>query len=68
VVNAGVASMTTATWTSDANTIAWHLANDVAPPQQSQEYLQINMAFNPTGTVSPSLADWRQMYDCPPTE
>jgi hypothetical protein len=68
VVGAGLASMTTMTWTSDPNTIAWHLANDVMPGLLSQNYLQVNMTFNPTATIPPSLLNWRQMYDCPPTE
>jgi hypothetical protein len=67
-VSAGTATMTTTTWTSDPEDISWHLANDVTPGLLSQDWLRINMTFNPTPTTSPVLLDWRQMYDCPPTE
>jgi hypothetical protein len=67
-VGAGTASFTTTTWSSDANDITWHLANDVTPGLLSQEWLRITMAFDPTPAVSPVLLDWRQMYDCAPTE
>jgi hypothetical protein len=68
MAGAGVAPTTTTTWTSDPNTVAWHLDNDLMPGEISQNWLRINMTFNPTATTSPVLEEWRQMYDCPPTE
>ena len=49
----------TATWTSDPNTIAWHLAHDPPGGQVSDEWLRVSMTLNPSATALPSLAEWR---------
>jgi hypothetical protein len=55
-VGADNATTTTgATWKSDANTIAWHLKNDISPPLLSKVWLRISMKFNPSGGASPTL-------------
>ncbi len=40
------------------------------PPQKSREYLRITMTFAPSGdkTATPLLTEWRQLYDCVPSE
>jgi hypothetical protein len=80
-VPVGSATSTTSTWTSDACTVDGHLQNlaatakppqpacvGVNPPQHSEEWLRVNMTFNPSGQSSPALTTWRQMYDCIPCE
>jgi hypothetical protein len=76
-VSAGSATTSTPitvpeTWSSDGNTVAWHLANDPlpvpAPAQKSKRWLRIYMQFNPVGQIPPTLVKWRQMYSCLPTE
>jgi len=56
------------TWTSDANTVAWHLQNDPASPLPSRRWLRVSMTVNPTGTTSPTLSQWQQIFDCKPAE
>jgi hypothetical protein len=68
-VSAGTATTTTSTWTSDANTVDWHLQNAVpATPQFSKQWLRVNMTLNPSGNTSPTLAEWQQLYDCKPSQ
>lgn len=67
-VNAGTSSATTTGWTGDANTIDWHLENDPNPAQVSRRWLRISAYLNPNGAVSPTLLQWRQMFDCRPAE
>jgi hypothetical protein len=37
-----------------------------APPQTSQDWLEVHMTLNPTATVSPDLITWQQLFDCVP--
>jgi hypothetical protein len=37
-------------------------------PQTSQDWLQITLTLNPSGYLVPTLNQWQQLYDCPPTE
>jgi hypothetical protein len=37
-------------------------------PQTSQDWLQITLTLNPAGYLVPTLNQWQQLYDCPPTE
>ena len=68
-VGIGTADTTTTTWTSDPNTVEWHLNNDIPDNRlTSQALLRVSMTFNPDGPVSPVLLDWRQAYDCVPAE
>lgn len=36
--------------------------------QRSRQWLRVFMTFNPTGTNSPRLDEWQQLYDCIPDE
>jgi hypothetical protein len=38
------------------------------PAQQSQAWLKVTMTLNPSGSVSPVLQSWQQLYDCVPSE
>jgi hypothetical protein len=67
-VNAGTASANTTAWTSDTNTVAYHLANDPTPAQVSRQWLRISMTINPSGNTTPTLSQWRQDFDCKPAE
>ncbi len=70
-VEAGTASTTVLApaWGRDANTVAWHLANDPpGPPQKSKRYLRLYMTFNPMINIAPSLTAWRMTYSCVPNE
>jgi hypothetical protein len=67
----GQATMSVAApfWGSDEDTVDWHLQNEPpGPPQTSESYLRIYMVFEPTGTTSPTLYDWQQLYDCIPDQ
>jgi len=69
MVGAGSAIATTATWTSDPNTVEYHLEHDIPSNRlTSQSWLRITMNFNPNGPVSPILTNWRQTFDCIPAE
>ena len=68
-------SVTTPTWdcqgcqtlpTPQPVSVDSRLMADTGTP--SKEWLRIYMKFNPTGTVSPILSSWRQVYDCVPAE
>ncbi|MBS2011872.1 MAG: hypothetical protein JST00_03200 [Deltaproteobacteria bacterium] len=64
------ASVVSPSWASDANTIAYHLANEpsAAAGTKSKRWLRVFFQFNPIGTVSPVLSAWRQDYSCKPAE
>ena len=64
--NIGIASTTTSTWTSDADTVDTSLLGDTG--DASARFLRVYMTFNTTATTSPVLQSWRQLYDCIPTE
>jgi hypothetical protein len=56
-------------WDTDANTVAWHLANEPpGPPQNSEAWLRVYMTLNPSATNSPVLWGWQQLYDCTPCQ
>jgi hypothetical protein len=77
------ASVASPSWGADACIVDGHLEDlavfpneyglnpactGVAPPQQSQDWLQVTFTLNPAGPISPTLVAWQQLYDCPPTE
>jgi hypothetical protein len=50
-------------------TVDHHLRNDTPGPKiPSKKCLRVFMTFNPSGTVSPSLLSWRQIFSCVPAE
>jgi hypothetical protein len=82
-VPVGTASATTTGWTTDPCIVDGHLEDQavfpnmyglqpactgVAPPQSSQQWLQLTFTLNPNGSIGPTLGQWQQLYDCPPTE
>jgi hypothetical protein len=64
-VGIGTASTTTSTWTSAPQTVNYYLnqAN-----QSSRAWLRVSMTLNPSGGLTPTLSDWRQIFDCKPAE
>lgn len=66
-VGVGTASATTTAWTSDTNTVDFHLKGDM-PAQPSRRWLRISATLNPNGTTSPTLSQWRQTFNCVPAE
>ena len=66
-VDAGTATANTATWTSDPNTVNWHLVNN-SPLIPSLNWLRISMTLNPTGLTTPTVTQWKQVFDCKPAE
>ncbi|MBX3223904.1 MAG: hypothetical protein KF795_25550, partial [Labilithrix sp.] len=49
--------------------VSYHLQNDPpGPPQPSRAWLRVYMTFNSNGIVAPILYQWRQLYDCVPSE
>jgi hypothetical protein len=67
-VGAGTASANATAWTSDANTVAYHLKNDPTPALVSKRWLRVSMTINPSGTTTPTLTTWKQEFDCKPAE
>jgi hypothetical protein len=67
-VGVGTAASNAAVWTSDPNTVDWHLRNDPTPKQASRRWLRISMRINPVGTTTPTLSQWQQTFDCKPAE
>jgi hypothetical protein len=62
----GTADATTSGWTNDADTVDVNLVQDTNTA--SKPYLRVYMTFNTSGTTSPVLHTWRQLYDCVPAE
>ncbi len=67
-VGVGTATTNASIWTSDPNTVEYHLRNDASPAQTSRNWLRISMTLNPTGTTTPTLTQWQQTFDCKPAE
>jgi hypothetical protein len=67
-VGVGSAASDAAVWTSDPNTVDWHLRNDPTPKQASRRWLRISITLNPVGTTTPTLSQWQQTFDCKPAE
>jgi hypothetical protein len=67
-VGVGTATTNASIWTSDPNTVEYHLRNDASPAQTSRRWLRISMTLNPTGTTTPTLTQWQQTFDCKPAE
>jgi hypothetical protein len=67
-------AMATATTTTPANT--WERGSDTSDDLLvdagifSQTYLRVTMTFNPNpaGTAAPTLLNWRQIFDCLPSD
>jgi hypothetical protein len=55
------------TWYRGPQTVDQALAGAM-PPVASGDYLRVTMTFNPTMTASPTLHEWRQIFDCVPSE
>jgi hypothetical protein len=66
-VSAGTATTTTATWTSDPNTVNYYLTNN-SPSILNSHWLRISMTLNPSGLTTPIVNQWKQTYDCKPAE
>ena len=54
-------------WYRGPQTVEQVLAAAV-PPIASGDYLRVTMTFNPSMTASPTLHQWRQIFDCVPAE
>jgi len=67
-VDVGTASANATAWTSDTNTVAYHLKNDASPSLVSKRWLRISMTINPSGITTPTLSTWKQEFDCKPAE
>jgi hypothetical protein len=67
-VPVGTATTTTTIWTSDPKTVDYHLRTDPTPKQASKDWLRISMTINPSGTTTPTLNAWKQVFDCKPAE
>jgi hypothetical protein len=67
-VTVGTASADTTKWTSDANTVNWHLMNDLGTPVLSARWLRVSATLNPTGNTTPTLTQWQQIFDCIPAQ
>jgi hypothetical protein len=67
-VGVGTATANASIWTSDPNTVEYHLRNDASPAQTSRRWLRVSMTLNPTGTTTPTLTQWQQTFDCKPAE
>jgi hypothetical protein len=57
----------TVTWTDAGQTVDSFL-RAASPPQISHDILHVSMTLNPSGSVSPTLTQWRAYYDCPASE
>jgi hypothetical protein len=55
------------TWYRGPLTVDETLANAI-PALASGDYLLVTMSFNPTMTATPTLHQWRQIFDCVPAE
>jgi hypothetical protein len=66
-VQVGTASTTTTTWTTSPATVDQDL-RAASPTQTSLAWLRMTMTFNPSGTASPVLEQWKLTYDCMPSE
>jgi hypothetical protein len=55
-------------WYRGPQTIDQVLQNAMPPLPSGQNYLRITMTFNPSMTASPTLHEWRQIFDCVPAE
>ncbi len=63
----GTASTTVVAWTAGASTVDQVLT---AAAQKSRAYLRVTATLNPSADhlLAPTLANWRQSYDCVPSE
>jgi len=58
----------TTTWTSSEHTMDWYFRNDLQPRDVSRTWLEVVMELRPNGSVSPTLSQWRAIYNCTPSE
>lgn len=63
----GTADRTVSDWTSATETVD-SLLHAHEPEQPSRSHLRVTMQFNPTGGLSPTLTEWRQVFDCTANE
>jgi hypothetical protein len=62
----GMATMSSTTmYTATMNSVDLDLTSAM-PAQSSQQWLEVNMTLNPSGTISPALLQWQQLFDCVP--
>jgi len=55
------------TWYRGPQTVDQKLSANM-PPLPSLPYLRVTMTFKPTMSMAPTLHEWRQIYDCMPSE
>jgi hypothetical protein len=63
-VSIGSAEQTTSTWTTGEHTVDQYLRQSSEPPLVSQRWLRLRSDFVPSGAVSPTLAEWRLVFNC----
>jgi hypothetical protein len=66
-VNPAGFDRTTTTWTSSEHTLDWSFRNQ-DPPDVSREWLELILTLDPDGNVSPTVSEWRLVYNCVPKE
>ncbi|MGC4066582.1 MAG: carboxypeptidase-like regulatory domain-containing protein [Polyangiaceae bacterium] len=54
---------TTTTWTSSEHTLDWSFRNQTNP-DVSREWLELILTLDPDGSVSPTVSEWRLVYNC----
>jgi hypothetical protein len=55
-------------WYHGSSTVEQVFAAATMPPIASGDYLMVTMTFNPTMSAAPTLLQWRQIFDCVPSE
>lgn len=63
-VGMGVANQTTTTWTAGGHTVDQYLRLSSEGPFVSQRWLRLKSSFEPNGAESPTLSEWRVVFNC----
>lgn len=63
-VGIGTANRTTTTWTAGEHTVDQYLRLSSEGPLVSQRWLRVKSSFEPNGTESPTLSEWRVVFNC----
>jgi hypothetical protein len=64
----GIADRSTTTWTSTNHTVDTIFREQLEPPDVSRRWLRMKAVFVPNGSVSPTLSEWRAVFNCIPNE
>ena len=67
-VSVGTFTSSTSTWTSSAHTLDWYFRNQLRPEDVSRRWLKVNMTLTPSGGVSPTVSEWRAVFNCVPAK